>query len=470
MTLPGVEVLQADERSATTGPRLQLSTVFVLGETERGPETPDPLRPLRSPRELTRTYGARTAESQPVWDWLDAHWKDGGGRVYLAPVLGPAAAYADIDLSDGSTTALTVTARDKGDYGDRLGVDVDVSGSNFELKIYLDGTLVERSGMVADGAAAAAWSTGSRYVTVTDGPGGDPVATVSAQALTGGDSDLDGVTVNEIVAAYQRLDPALGPGVVVLPGRTASGTITAIADAAAGHNRLVRADFPPVSDRASVVAWLTALRSGTDHDDIIDAVGPALTVPGIGGSGSRTVGASFARSAAESRNDANGTSPNQTAAGRWGISSYATGVTVEWGAEDREAIVDAGGNIVRIIDNDIRVYGMRTLADPADNPAGVSLGSARLRMAIAEIGRFEGEQINFAEFDQGGVALGEHVGAVRSGISRYAGSLYFLDVTAELEEDEDQPGLYLVETDIEFQAAPGAERVRVTITRQVTEV
>jgi hypothetical protein len=91
-------------------------------------------------------------------------------------------------------------------------------------------------------------------------------------------------------------------------------------------------------------------------------------------------------------------------------------------------------------------------------------------MAIKEIARYQAEQIVFAELDQGGVVLGDHVGLVRAAINRYERSLYFLDVTAQVVEDDIQPGVYLVETAIEFQAAPDAERVRVVITRAVTEV
>jgi hypothetical protein len=466
VTLPGVEVLTADTR-APRGPRLRLSTQFVIGETERGPTTPTELRGLR---DLERFFGARTPDTLSVHDWLDAWWKDGGGRVYLARLVGPAAATADVDLADGAAAvALTVASADPGAFGNRLSVDVDATGGDFTLRVYLDDDLVETSPALADGAAAAAWALTSRYVRVTDGPGGDPVATGGPQDLTGGDDDLDGITTAEITAAGDRFAADLGPGVIVLPGRTAAVSQLAVAPTAKARNRIVRCDAPATSTVATITAWAATLRA-SEYADRLDLIAPRLTIPGLAPGTTRTAPGSYLRSAAEARNDAARISPNQPAAGRWGTSGYATGVTIEWDDDDRETLNDAGVNVIRAMDDEIKVYGNRTAADPSTAPAALRIGSARLRMAIAEIARFQGEQLNFGEIDQGGTVLGEHVGLVRSAINEFAPSLFYLDVTAEVIEADSQPGVFLVETGVEFQAAPDAERVRVTITRAVTEV
>lgn len=469
MTLPGVVVINDDARPPS-GPRLNLSTAFLVGETQFG--LPSAVL-SRTKREFLRNHGARTADYTAMHDWVDTFFKEGGTAVYTSRLIGPSAVAASHVFVDGdAATSITVTARDKGAFGNLLYADIDVSGGTFEVIIYLGGTtadhIVERSGFVATTAAAATWAAGAKYVRITAGVGLDPVAT-AATALTGGDDDLDGITGTEITAALDKFGAALGPGSVVLPGRTATASQLLAATHAAANNRLARLDAVAVENAATVIAQAVTLRAG-ENADVCDLLAPALTIPGLTAGTTRTVAASALRCGAEARNDAAGISPNQPAAGNWGIAQYATAPSVEWDDSDREDLNDAGVNVVRVVDGDVKVYGSRTLADPDTDPAAISIGSARLRMAISEIARFQAEQIVFAELDPGGVVLGDHVGLVRASINRYAGSLYFLDVTSQLVEDDVLPGVYLVETAIEFQAAPNAERVRVVITRALTEV
>jgi hypothetical protein len=469
VTLPGVVVINADARPPSR-PRLSLSTAFLVGETEFGPQT---AVLSRTKREFERSHGARTLTTTAMHDWVTEFFAEGGTALYTSRLVGPGAAAASHVFLDGtSAPSLTVRALSVGEYGNRLSVDIDVSGSNFEVKVYLDGTtdadIVERSGLVATPAAAALWGADAKYVRVTAGVGTDPVAT-SPVALTGGDDDLDGVTGTEITAALNKFGAGLGPGSVVLPGRTATASQLLAAAHAAANNRLARLDAAQVASASTIASQAATLRA-SGYADVCDLLAPSLTIPGLAPGTTRTVPASALRCGVEARNDALGISPNQPAAGKWGIAHYATAPTVEWDDDDREMLNDAGVTVVRVIDGDVRIYGSRTLADPATDPAALRLGSARLRMALTEIARFQAEQIEFAELDQGGVVLGDHVGLVRSAIKRYAQSLYFLDVTAQVVEDDLQDGVYLVETAVEFQAAPDAERVRVVITRSVTEV
>lgn len=465
MTLPGV-VIQNDDARPLRGPRLALSTCFLVGETEFGPQASVL---SRTKREFVRNHGARTVDTTAMHDWLDEFFAEGGTTVYVSRLLGPAAVAASHDFSDGTATAITVTALYKGTFGNRMSADIDVTGSNFAVSVFLDGVQVETSGLVADGAAAALWAADSKYVRITDGPGNDPTATGSPAALTGGADDLASISGTEITAALDKFGAGLGPGNVVLPGRTATASQTLAAAHAAANNRLARLDAVAVSSASTIAAQAATLRTGLNTDSM-DLVAPTITIPGITAGTTRTVPGSALACGAEARNDAAGISPNQPAAGRWGVAQFATAPTVEWTDADRELLNDAGVRVIRVVDGDVKLYGSRTVADPVTNPAAIRLGSARLRMAISEIARYQGEQIEFAELDPGGVVLGDHVGLTRASIKRYAKSLYYLDVTAQVVEDDLEAGVYLVETAVVFQAAPDAERVRVVITRQVTEV
>lgn len=465
MSPSGVTVTTEDERGPQ-GLSLTLGTQFVIVETEKGPEVPTS---ITNYAQFKRVYGEPGVDYVPAHNWVEAWFREGGGRIYVQRLLGAAATAADLDLSDGSTVALTATALYRGAWGDRVSVDIDVASSNFTAKVYLDDVLKETSPTLADGPAAAAWSQTSAYLRFTDGPGNDPVNTSGDQSLTGGDDDLDGITTDEIIAAAEAFPPDLGPGVYVLPGRTAAASYLALGPVARERNRLIRPEFPPVATVATVVTALTSYRD-SDYYDIIDPLGPRLTIPGLTPGTTRTVSPAVVRGGAECRNDRAGISPNQPAAGEWGLAQYAIAPTITWTDAELDEIEAAGGNVVRIVDGKLRVYGGRTAADPATDPVAVRLGSARLRMGICEVARAEGQKVTFAEIDSGGIVLGDLAGKVEAAINRWQRSLYALDVTASVEDDVEHPGEYLLEIVIEFQAAPDAPRVRVVVARQVTEV
>lgn len=469
MTLPGATVTFDDQRTPT-GPNLQLSTVFLTGELTKGPTTPAIIRSLR---ELQRGYGDRTADTASVHDWVDAFFKEGGSRIYVTPLRGPSAAKATHTFNDGAAAAgIIMTARTAGTDGNRTSGDIDagVGGGTFVVKVLRDGVIVETSGDLATPAAAAVWAAdNSSWVDITDGAHADPAPTGSAAALTGGDDDFDGITTTEIQTALDRFTAGLGPGSVVLPGRTATAAQLIAQTHAATHNRLARHAFVASSTAATVAAQLATLRAG-EGADVGDPLGPRQNMPGLTAVTSRTVEATVLRCAAEARNDRDGISPNQPAAGNYAIAQYLTSETVTWTDEDLELLNDAGGNVVRTLtDGRLKVFGARTLADPASDPVALRIGSARLRMAVAEIGRFHAEQFAFTELDPGGIELGNLEGIILGALDAYQASFFELAVTAELVAG-DAPGEYVVEVTVEFKASPDAERVRVTISRSLTEV
>ena len=474
--MPGVVIEELDA-APLSAPRLNLATPFVVGELIRGLETP---KLVRSKRELEATFGERTTDTAHTHDFLDAYFREKGGSAIVGRLLGPSAAKASVAFPDGAAaTAITVTALEKGAWANGaaggLSADIDVSGATFNVKIYLDAVLVEESGLVADGAAAAAWAAAnSSYVSITDGVGGDPSATGSATNLAGGDDDFDGITQTEIDAVLARFTPDLGPGVIVLPGRTGSTAQLAAAAHGATHNRIVRADLPATDVVATLTAQAATLMAD-ENADRIDMLAPLITCPGLTPTSVRYVPLSVLRCAAEARNDAAGISPNQPAAGDWAIAQYCTEATQVWDDDDLETLNDAGINVGRIVDGQLKVYGMRTAVDPNENPAGVSIGSARLRMAIHELARFRAEKAVFTEVDQGGVVLGNLKGQIQGDIfSRYKGSLWsvntagdLLEISAELVEAE-TPGTYELEVLVKFRPAGSAETVTVTIARAVS--
>lgn len=468
MTLPGVEVLKQDA-APPRGPILSLSTVFLIVETEQGPV--GSVTSVRSLRAFEAVYGARTAASAAAHDWLDAHFREGGGRVYVSRRVGATPVKATVNLSDGSANTLTVTAKEYGAGGNRLNAAIIAGDAGGEFKIVitddLDSSVTETSPSFATGILAAADVTGwSSLVDIVDISGSalDP-ATVSATSLSGGADDHAGITGTQTSAALVPFVAGLGPGHVVL----ASGTDTTSQLLVAAHcdamNRIATLDTAATSNTATLTAQADTLKAG-GFGDSIDLVTGRLSIPGLTASTSRTVPASVLRCAAQARNDAAGTSPNQPAAGRWGQAQYCTATDVAWTDTERETLNDAGVNVVREVDGDLRLYGARTLADLDDDPAGIRLGSARLRMALAEVARAEGESVAFEEVTE--ISMGNLEGQIVASAKPFTASLYLFTVDVQL-VDGDNVGEYILETAIEFQARPDAERVRLVVTRSIKE-
>lgn len=465
MTLPGNELVHEDLRTPA-GPQLAIATPFLVGDTEEGPDTPVALRDMRG---LRNRFGARTTLSAAVHDWLEQYWRQGGGQVWLQRRLGPSPVKASVDFPASSGTSFTLRALYAGaSYNDFAG-DVDISGSDITFKVLRDGVLQQTFGPVQTVAALQALVADSGLpVEIVPGAGGAPTAG-SVTSLAGGDDDLDSVTDTETGAAILKHLPERGPGVYVLPGITAtSANLLAAAAAAAHPDRLVRPQVPNTATVADIVTALNAYR-GSPHAGYIDPIVTWLVGPGLSPTSTRLFPGTLLRCACEARNDAAGITPNQPAAGRWGAPRYPELVpAVEFAADDRETINDAGGTLIRTINGETRLYGSRTAADPVTDPVALRLGSARLRMAFGEISRFEMEQTNFGEVDAGGVVLGELSGRIEAQARVWQRSLYDLDVTAQLVED--QPGQYLVEVLFEYAPAPDAERVRTVISRSLPDL
>lgn len=466
---PGAEVIYADP--SPQGALLRaLATPMVVGETERGALG---AQVVRSMVEYRTKYGVRTATSQAIWDHLDAHFKDGGGPVYVSRRVGPTPVKASITFLDGSSAqTLKFVMNEYGDFGNAFNAAIIAGDSGGEFKVRIthdtDTSIVETSPSYATGIAAAADTTAwSQWGTLVDVAGSalDP-ATAAAASLTGGTDDHGNVTTTETLAALNKFDAEFGPGNYELPANTDTATLLVAAQAAADRKRILKANTPATADVPTLLAWAATLTAG-GNGDVIDAITPRVYVPGITAGGTRLVDGSVVRTAAEGRNDRAGISPNQPAAGRHGISDYATDVQFAWDDADRAALNTAGINVIRLLDGNVTVFGSRTLADGTEDPAGVRLGSARLRGAFAEIARAEGNRVAFDEITES--ELGALEGNVTAGIKPFQKSLTSLDVAAAL-VDGDDPGTSVLQTSIEFSAIGDAETTKFIISRTNKEV
>ena len=433
MTLPGLNIISR-VRQPADGIAVKTGTAFFVGTTERGAVGAETL--VQSMTDYELLCGAR-AGFTTMYDSAETFFREGGSRLYVGRVVGPAAIAASVDIYDalGSTSTdknLLATAKSPGAWGNSLLVSIiagDVAG---EFKVQTthstDATVNEVSPSLLTPAAAVAWSASSAYLTLTLGVSAAENPRVQGPlSLISGDDDAASIVDATWLAALNGLPKLLGPGQVAAPGRTTSGGHTQVLAHAAAKNRVALLDY---ADTGTAATLQTAAL--TDRADINARDGatfaPWGVIPGIAGGTTRKVPWSAVQAGILARNDKAGLSVNEPSAGDNGRPQYAIDLSQPaWTDADRELLNNAGVNVVKRTRNGgIAVYGYRTLANPVTNSLLVPFSNARLYMAIAEDASIILDTFEFKQIDGRGFVLGEVQGELLGMLLGYyrQGALY----------------------------------------------
>lgn len=230
-----------------------------------------------------------------------------------------------------------------------------------------------------------------------------------------------------IATALALFTKDLGPGQVSCPGRVTAATKLALAVHGEANNRLAICPTTNTAVVATLTAEATIASISTNQERYISLWGPAITIPGPNGVGAaRTISPEAIVAGLMAKRDAEGTSPNQPAAGQLGISEYALSAVTSFNDADRATLNVNGVNLLRQIYEGVRVYGYRTLADPTLDSNWVNLGNARLFMAIQALADQIAERYVFREIDGQRKTINEFGGALTGMLLPYweKGSLY----------------------------------------------
>jgi hypothetical protein len=476
VTLPGTQVSILDAPPPRPAAD-DVGTLFVVGLTDRGPLTATSVSSLD---DLVARFGPRVSYGV-VYDTLEAFFAEGGGRAYVARVVGPAAAVATVTLQDAvPANTLAIDAVNPGAWANGaaggLSVDVDASGGNFTLKIYLNGVLVETSPALADNAAAVTWALGSSsYVRARDLGGGDPAALGSAVNLAGGTDDRASITDAHWQTALDTFSVDLGPGQVAQPGRTTTAAYTQLAAHATSRNRFALLDAPDTATAATIATAAAAVRAlGREQARHCQMLAPWVTVPGLTAGTTRTIPPSTVQAGMDARSDAAGGNPNRAVAGRNGISRFALDVArPAWSDTDRETLANAGVTVIRNLRGVVTTYDDVTLVDPTTDPEWLGAAGNRLVMQIVAAGGEIAEAHMFAQ-ENGTVEFAAFEGDLVSMLTRYwiAGALYPRDDVTQAFRVETGPSVNTPQTiqqrrliaAIALKISPNARRVEIQIT------
>jgi phage tail sheath protein FI len=428
--------------------------------------------PIDAPTRLTslddfvNTYGDRITGVES-YDALDAYFHEGGATAYFLRLADGAVA------ATASATSIvagnTLDAASPGAWGDGLKLDVvstpggmtlsaDEESSSKSSKSSKKADAPQRSALltfpdtqatptfmatVSLGGKAVQTSQpmvtrrelsqflGSGSYMVIIGPDDDtPIAAGSVTLAGGDDGTVPVASTTALPDALAVLNPELGPGQVLAPGKSSTNDHGALLAHAAACNRFAILDGA-VGDDALALASAAALLRGAAEDRYGMLWGPWAVVPGLAPGTSRTVPWSPVQAALCARNDLAG-NPNQAAAGSWGQTQWVSDLAQRFTPEECETLLYAGVDTARSVYGTIEAYAFRSLSDPAgNNQQWVQANFGRLSMAIVADGEATGEDFVFSQLDGRGLDIAAFGGALAGDLIRFynAGALYGEDPT-----------------------------------------
>jgi hypothetical protein len=345
--------------------------------------------------------GGRVTYSS-LYDCVDVFFREGGNAVYIGRVVGPAAAIATHTFNDGGAVAsLIVNANSPGLWGNGIKVAIiagQVSGYAVQVTD-ASANVLETSYDLATQADAIAWATQySQYLTITLGSSTNVPANVAAVSLAGGADDRANIVDAQWLTALNTFTPDLGPGQVLVPGRTTTAGTQQLTAHAAANNRVALVDLADTATLATLQSGAAAA-AANGNGQYAAAFTPWLVIPGITAGTVRTVPPSAAMAGLIARNDAL-SNPNTPAAGEQGqFRTVINASQQNFTDANRQTLNNSGVNVIRNMLGGFRNYGYRSLANPVTLPSWLDFGNVRYLMSLVSRCQAVGERYVFSQID-----------------------------------------------------------------------
>lgn len=183
----------------------------------------------------------------------------------------------------------------------------------------------------------------------------------------GGTAYIGGAATEDAAGVGPALDLfnyELGPGQVCAPGLTDALVHEAVLAHVDKTHRCALVDLA-AGDAAALTAAVTALH-GKPGSRLAAALAPSVIYPySDAAPGTAVTAYSGIQAGIVARSDLLG-NPNQAAAGINGVSRLAVGLDTDYTDDERETMNAAGVTLAKMVYGDVRTYGARTVAGPAD--------------------------------------------------------------------------------------------------------
>jgi hypothetical protein len=344
--MPGVVISTAVRTGPSATTVRESSQLFVVGLAERGPDAAAVM--VESIADFEATFGGYQSYSY-LHPTVETFFEEGGTQCYVARTVGAAATEGTLALlgtgAQSASTVLTLDANGAGAWSADVEVTVThPSVDTFKVSLSYNGDVIYTTGTVTTVAQAAGRinlsSVASRYVTATANAAATTrPATVAGSALSAGADDRASVTQSDYADSLDLFLDSYGSGAVACPE---AHTLAMSEDLVAHANANNRIAILHVAEAATTAdAETRALDvQGGDHAEHAALYYPWIEVPTTTNGVTRYI------------------PPDGYVAAKRAVAHNQTGSHVP-----DEAYV----NVIRLIQNSVRVYGARSLSSDEDN-------------------------------------------------------------------------------------------------------
>lgn len=370
--MPGISISTAVRTGPVNAGLAPASTFFVVGETERGPDTA--AFAVGSLEEYTTLYGGYEANKY-TYQQIRTFFEEGGARAVVGRVSASGGDIASKALlaNPSSAAGITLTAVGKGDWGNSMYVAVvNNEDDDFGITLYYGGTqtsniVAQTTGHVSLTSAIQTINNSAsfgRYCTaaLTGGASATALlADLAVTAFTGGDDDT--VAESDFTGALSLFTEEFGAGAVSIPGLADGTTDATVWDAIKNHceanNRIGILSFHSGAEAGDVASASTdyGASDNTDHE-YLAMYYPWVTIPS--GSGVNLSIPPDAYVAANRSKAHNGVGTWDAFAGVSSEGRFVNGIQTAISRTTGNTLDEARVNAIRVINGAVRIYGARS--------------------------------------------------------------------------------------------------------------
>jgi len=366
--MPGVQITTAVRTGPAVTGTAPDSTFFIVGRTERGTDSGAKL--VTSLDEYVTYFGGYVAD-QYTYSSVRTFFEEGGANCYVsrASAADGVAAFRDCAASVGG---IKLTAVGKGTWGNNIGVLVTVSGGTMAVTLTYGATPVTFFSATVSSIAELVTAlqndlVAPNYVSVAllASTNTSTLLTTMASAgslATGSDGTI---LLTDYTAQLADFTEELGGGCVAIPG-IATGTISTdddVYDAIKTHamqfNRIGLCSFASgASDSAVRTNSTTYGAADNTGHEYLAFFYPWVTIPS--GTGVTLTIPPEGYVAAVRSKTQNSTGSWKAYAGVASNARFVTGIATAISQTTGDLLDAARVNALRVISNDIRIYGARS--------------------------------------------------------------------------------------------------------------
>jgi len=375
--MPGVVITTA----VRTGPAVTLlnqsSQAFFVGVADRGPTDRAVL--VTSLEEFEGIFGDYIS-SALLHPTVEMFFEEGGTRCYIARVVGASATTGVLNLSDAdaattagaNSVAITLTANGAGSWSTsvKAAVTTGTVAGTVSVQILKDDVQVATTGNCTTNAQIIgkinAHAVASKLVTATAGVSSSIITTLSATALSAGDSNAAGITDARLASAFDLFNDALGSGAVACPESSGQVVYSKMLTHANAYSRVALLhglSDDTIAEAKTFAQTIIANESNLEHGALYY---PWVYAPSNVSGVNRLLPPDGYVAAKRSRN-VNTIGTHSPFAGATSTARFAVGVVTDIDRTNGDALDVECVNGIRIIQNSVRIYGARSLSQDTTN-------------------------------------------------------------------------------------------------------